>query len=167
MKLEKIALIAEITGGVAILVSLIFVGIQFKENAKATRSANASATIASLAGWYNDIGNNSESSALFYDFMADPLALSPQQRLQAVMNIHGIFIIFQNSFYLVKEGTLDPEMQNALTSVVLGVVDQPGFTFYWDQRRSFFFEEFREYINDILINGEPINSGYKEITRDD
>ena len=44
-KLKKIALIAEIFGGIVILISLIFVGMQFKENAKATKSANASATM--------------------------------------------------------------------------------------------------------------------------
>ena len=142
-KLKKIALITEIFGGIAILISLIFVGMQFKENAKATKSANASATMAAVANWYIEIGNNPESSELFYNFMAEPNALTPEQRFQAVMNAHGLFIIFQNSFYLSKEGTLDSEMQNALTSALLGAVDQPGFTFYWEHRKSFFFRDFR------------------------
>ena len=137
-KLKKLALLAEIFGGFAILISLIFVGIQFKENAKAVKSANASATIAKLGNWYQQIGNNKQSSELFYDFMANPDALTPQERFQAVMNVHGIFTVFQNSYYLTKEGTFDAEMQNALTSVVLGVIDQPGFSYYWDQRQSLF-----------------------------
>lgn len=165
-KLKKLALIAEILGGVAILISLIFVGIQFKENTKATKSANASATVASLANWYVEIGNNSESSELFYNFMAQPDTLTPQQRFQAVMNGHGLFIIFQNSYYLTKEGTLDSEMQNSLTSVMLAVVDQPGFKLFWDQRKSFFFKEFRLYVDDILVNEKPIQSIYKDITKD-
>jgi len=165
-KLKKIALITEIFGGIAILISLIFVGMQFKENAKATKSANASATMAAVANWYIEIGNNPESSELFYNFMAEPNTLTPEQRFQAVMNAHGLFIIFQNSFYLSKEGTLDSEMQNALTSALLGAVDQPGFTFYWEQRKSFFFRDFRLYIEDIIINGEPINSIYKDIPKE-
>ena len=164
-KLKKLALLAEIFGGFAILISLIFVGIQFKENAKANKSANASATIATLGNWYQQIGNNKQSSELFYDFMADPDALTPQERFQAVMNVHGIFTVFQNSYYLTKEGTLDAEMQNALTSVVLGVIDQPGFSYYWDQRQSFFFKEFRGYIDNIIRNGEPRDSGYKDFSK--
>ena len=142
IKLKKIALIAEILGGIAILISLIFVGIQFKENTVATKSQNASTTMAALANWYIAIGNNSESSELYYSFMADPEAMTPEQRFQVVMSTHGIFIIFQNSFYLSKEGTLDSEMQNTLTSVMLGILDQPGFKFYWEQRKSFFFQRF-------------------------
>ena len=44
-RLKNIALVAEIFGGIAILISLIFVGFQFKENTKATRSATATSTI--------------------------------------------------------------------------------------------------------------------------
>lgn len=165
-QLKKIALIAEIFGGIAILISLIFVGIQFKENTKATKSANATATVAAMANWYVEIGNNSESSELFYNFMADPDLLTPQQRFQAVMNSHGLFVIFQNSFYLSKEGTLDSEMQQSLTSAMLGVLDQPGFKFYWEQRKLFFFKDFREYIEDIIKNGKPINSVYKDMDKE-
>jgi hypothetical protein len=165
-KLKNIALIVEIFGGIAILITLIFVGIQFRENTKATRSATATATIAALADWYIEIGNNSKSSELYYNFMANPDVLTPQQRFQAVMNTHGVFMIFQNSFYLSKEGTLDSEMQNSLTSAILGALDQPGFKFYWEQRKSFFFEDFRMYIEDIIINGESINSIYKDIPKD-
>ncbi len=166
-KLKNIALIAEIFGGIAILVTLIFVGIQFRDNIKATRSATATATIEALSNWYTELGNNSESSELFYNFMADPDVLTPQQRFQVVMNVHGVFMVFQNSFYLSKEGTLDDEMQNSLTSVVLGVMDQPGFKFYWEQRKSFLLEEFRMYIEDIMINGKSINSGiYKDIPKE-
>ena len=165
-KLKKLALIAEILGGIAILISLIFVGIQFKENAKATKSANASATVAAMANWYIELGNNKESSELFYDFMADPDLMTPQQRFQVVMNAHGLFIIFQNSYYLSKEGTLDSEMQNSLTSVILAVVDQPGFNFFWEQRKAFFFKEFRLYVEDIIENGEPVKSIYKDIPKE-
>ena len=49
--LKKIALVAEIFGGIAILNSLIFVGIQFKENTKATRSATALATVSEMTSW--------------------------------------------------------------------------------------------------------------------
>ncbi|MBC2838591.1 hypothetical protein [Robiginitalea sp. SC105] len=166
VKLKKLALLAEIIGGFAVLISLVFVGFQFRENAKATKSANASATISSLGDWYQQIGNNQQSSELFYNFMAAPDSLTPQQRFQAVMNVHGIFIIFQNSYYLSKEGTLDAEMRNALTSVILGVKDQPGFHFYWKQRKSFFFKEFRDYIEEVVNNNESINSVYKDFSEE-
>jgi hypothetical protein len=56
--LKKIALITEIIGGVALFVSLIFVGVQFKENTTATRSATANAANAITVSWYTETGNS-------------------------------------------------------------------------------------------------------------
>jgi hypothetical protein len=90
-KLKNIALYAEIFGGIAILISLIFVGFQFKENTKATRSATATATISTMASWYADIGNNQQSSLLFYKFLGAPDSIPKEQRAQAIWNLHSMF----------------------------------------------------------------------------
>ena len=166
-KLKDIALIAEIFGGIAILISLIFVGVQLKENTKETRSATASSTISAMASWYADIGNNQQSSMLFYKFLATPDSIQKDQRIQAIYNLHSMFLIFQNSYYLVKEGTLDPSIQESLTVVIKGVRDQPGMIYYWKTRKTIFFEEFRSYVDDILLTTDPISEGiYEKIERD-
>ncbi len=60
--LKKIALITEIIGGIAILISLIFVGFQFRENTIATKSATANAANAITVSWYTQTGNSAQSS---------------------------------------------------------------------------------------------------------
>jgi hypothetical protein len=78
-RLQKISILTEIVGAVAIVISLIFVGIQFTENTKATKSATAASTVATISSWYSDIGNNQQSSSLFYNFMADPDSLTSEE----------------------------------------------------------------------------------------
>ena len=158
-KLKNIALFAEIFGGIAILISLIFVGFQFKENTKATRSATATATISTMASWYSDIGNNQQSSMLFYKFLATPDSIPQEQRIQAIYNIHSMFLIFQNSYLLVKEGTLDVRIQESLTEVIKGVRNQPGMLYYWETRKSIFFEEFRAYVDETLQSADQVSDG--------
>ena len=161
-KLKNIALVAEIFGGIAILISLIFVGFQFKENTKATRSATATATISTMASWYADIGNNQQSSELFFKFLATPDSIPKEQRIQAIYNLHSMFLTFQNSYFLVKEGTLDPRIQESLTVVIKGVRNQPGMLYYWKTRKSIFFEEFRVYVDEILKTTDTISEGIYE-----
>lgn len=163
---KTIARFTEVTNGVAIVISLIFIGVQFGGNIKATRSATASATSSIIAKWYTDIGSNEQSAALFWNFMADPDTLSPQKRFQAIMNIHGLMLIFQNSYYLAKEGTLDMQIQESLTIVIYGIKDQPGFELYWKSRKSIFLEEFQIYIDKIMTSEskKAISEGiYKKI----
>jgi len=113
--LKKIALLAEIFGGIAIIVSLIFVGIQFKENTKATKSATANAANAITVAWYSETGNSAQSSQLMWDYVKDPKSItSNAEKYQVTILLHGLFLAFQNSYYLAAEGTLDQNINESL-----------------------------------------------------
>jgi hypothetical protein len=56
LTLTEIAELAEVIAAVAIVISLIFVGMQLRENTIATKSANANASVAAIQDWYeNDL----------------------------------------------------------------------------------------------------------------
>jgi len=158
-KLQELALLSEIIGVVAILISLIFVGIQIKDHTKELRSGSSIATTNAMANWYSSIGNNKQSSKLFYTFLATPDSIPKNEKLQAIYNLHSMFLIFQNSYYLEKEGALDSEIHNSLTVVIKGVRDQPGMLYYWKTRKTIFFKEFRQYVDEILKTKDPISEG--------
>jgi hypothetical protein len=163
-RLQKISIITEIVGAVAIVISLIFVGIQFTENTKATKSATAASTVATISSWYSGMGNNQQSSSLFYNFMADPDALTSEERFQVVIILHGLFLTFQNSYYLSLEGTLDTRIAESITKAVVGVKGQPGFRLFWKLRRELFFPEFQEHIDKIVNTDIEISEGmYKAV----
>ncbi|WP_455170310.1 hypothetical protein [Aegicerativicinus sediminis] len=165
-RIQKISIITEIVGAIAIVISLIFVGIQFTENTKATKSATAASTVATISSWYNELGNNQQSSSLFYNFMADPEALTSEERFQVIINMHGLFLAFQNSFYLSQEGTLDSDLQESITKVAIGVKDQPGFRLFWKLRRELFFPEFQKHIDNIVDTDIEISEGmYKSVDK--
>ena len=158
-KLKNIAIITEIFGGIAIVISLIFVGFQFKENAKATRSATATATIASMSSWYSDLGNNQQSSMLLWQFLTAPDSVPQEQRLQPIFNLHATFLLLQNSYLLVEDGTLDARIQTSLAQAIKGVRNQPGMILYWKLRRSIFIEEFQIYVDEILQSTDKVPEG--------
>ena len=81
MKLEKWALMSEIVGAGAIVISLIFVGVQLQANASATKSATASAASAATSSWYIAMGTSEQASALFFNFMNAPDLLTPEERI--------------------------------------------------------------------------------------
>ena len=164
-KLSDYALIAEIISAIAIVLSLVFVGLQLNSNAKATRSATANTSVATQSNWYAALGRDADTSAVFLRAMGNPDEQTPEQWLQFVFMMHGTMLNFQNSFYLVEEGTLDPEIRDSLTDVLLAIKDQPGFQRYWQQRHSIFFPEFQDYVDDIFASDETNSIGvYKEFS---
>ena len=71
-KLSEYALVAEIIGAIAIILSLFFVGYQVNDSAKATRSATANEAISSLSAWYAGMGQTDQASANFLNAMTNP-----------------------------------------------------------------------------------------------
>ena len=163
-KLQKITIVTEIVGALAIVISLIFVGIQFTENTKATKSATAASTVATISSWYTEMGNNQQSSSLFWNYMAAPESLSSEERFQVIISLHGLFLTFQNSYYLSQQGTLDSHIQASITKAAVGVKDQPGFRLFWKLRRELFFPEFQKHIDEIVDTDIEISEGmYKAV----
>ena len=163
--LKTIALITEIIGGIALFVSLIFVGVQFKENTTATKSATANAANAITVSWYTKTGNSEQSSQLLWDYIKDPKNITTAgEKFQATLLLHGLILSFQNNYYLANEGTLDQNVQKSLTASISSIKNQPGWQEYWKNRESHFFSEFRDYMNSILKSDSEVDEGiYKDL----
>ena len=150
MKLQDLASIAEIVGGVAVIVSLIYVGVQVNDNTAAIRSAAASDATTTMQSWYVEMGTNRQASDVWFNAMTSEESLPPHDEFQFMMSMHVAILGMQNSYLLVKEGTLDTEFREAVTTAIVAVKDLPGMSRYWRQRRGFFHTGFAEYVDGLL-----------------
>jgi hypothetical protein len=166
--LKKVALLTEIIGGIAIVISLIFVGFQFRDNTIATKSATANAANAITIAWYNETGNSAQSSKLMWDYIKNPKSItSGGEKFQVTMLIHGLLLSFQNSYYLAAEGTLDQNVHESLSAALIAAKNQPGFLEFWENRKSLFFEEYRDYVTSILTSDSEVTEGIYENLKDE
>ncbi len=142
--------IGELIGGIAIIVSLIYVGIQVNDSASAVRSASANDANVAMQNWYMQIGSNQQTSELIYNALMSEQALLNQEEFQFLMMFHAAFLAFQNSYLLAEEGTINVELREALTGVILGTKDLPGMIRYWRQRKSYLHPGFADYVDQLL-----------------
>ena len=149
-RLADLAHLAEIVGAFAVVVSLVYVGIQVNDGVGASRSASVNDANVALQSWYLEVGSNEQTSDLFYRGLLSNEALPNEEEFQFLMIFHAVFLAFQNSYWLAEEGTLDPELLEALTAAILGVKDTPGMQRYWRQRRSYLNASFGLYVDELL-----------------
>jgi hypothetical protein len=147
--------IAEIVGAVAIIISLVYVSIQVRDNTSAIRSAATNDAATAMQSWYMTIGSSEQTSTIFYQGVTDPDSLNREQMFQFIMITHAAFLGFQNGFALAKQGTLDPEIRDSITNTLLATKDQPGYKLYWRQRGPLFNRSFREFVDEL--NSRPTN----------
>ena len=149
-KLSDLASIAEIIGAFAVVLSLIYVGVQVNDSVSAVRSASANDANEAVQNWYLEVGSNAQTSKLFYDGLTSKEPLPTHDEFQFLMMVHGAFLGFQNSYLIAAEGTIDIELLKALTGAIVLVKDLPGIKRYWRQRRSTFHSEFASYVDELL-----------------
>jgi hypothetical protein len=150
VKLSDLASIAEIVGAFAVVISLIYVGVQVNDSTRAVRSASANDANVAVQNWYLQIGSDQQTSELFYSSLMSEGFTSREEEFQFIMMFHGAFLAFQNSYLLAEEGTIDPELREGLTGAILTVKDTPGMRRYWAQRRITLHPRFVRYVDELL-----------------
>jgi hypothetical protein len=153
---QEIGTLSEIIGSIAVVVSLIYLAIQIRDSAKASRSAAVTDATGGIQLWYQELGSNPATAELFLNGMADPDALSKRDQFQFVMLVHSIFLGFQRSYFLGKAGTLDIGLRDSIGTAVHAVNNQPGIHFYWRERKIFFQPEFAEWVEQLLSR-QPVS----------
>ena len=156
MKLKELASFAEIIGAFAVVVSLVYVGIQVNDSAGAVRSAAANDANVALQAWYLQVGADRETSSIIYRGLMSEQALTNEEEFQFLMMIHGAFLGFQNSYLLAEEGTIDEELLSSLNTTFGNITRLPGMKRYWKQRRSYLHSGFAEWVDRVSAQGTEI-----------
>jgi hypothetical protein len=120
-RLADLASIAEIIGAIAVVISLIYVGIQVNDANSAVRSAAANDANVAVQSWYLQIGSDPENSRFYYGALMSEEALPNEREFQFLMMTHALYLGLQNGFLLAEKGTIDPELRRALGTAVYGI----------------------------------------------
>lgn len=130
MNWQAIGALSDIVGAVAVVVTLIYLAVQIRDSAKASRSAAVTDATGGIQAWYQELGSNPQTAELFLNGMANPGALPRQDQFQFLMLVHSIFLGFQRSYFLSKAGTLDVGLRDSIGTAVHAVNHLPGIRFY-------------------------------------
>ena len=153
MKLDQWAKVAEIIGAAAVVISLVYVGIQVNDSAVAARSAAANDVNVALQNWYIEIGSDEQTSELLYGGLMSDEALPDAQEFQFLMMTHAFFLALQNSYLLAEEGAIDQELRNSMSVTIGGINELPGMRRYWRQRKSYLHSGFVMWVEDLMAIG--------------
>ena len=67
MNWEALGAIGELTGAFAVVVSLIYVGVQVRHSAGAVRSAAANDASVAMQNWYLEMGSNRQAGDIWFN----------------------------------------------------------------------------------------------------
>jgi len=155
MNLQKYALVAEIAGGVAVVIGLIFVGLELRQN---TRAQRVTATQTLVVDYENAIDNLADAdTACIYVLGINGLQnLSGIERYRFFVLWFHIFRAAEQLHYYSLEGMIEPQIWRGFQRQLNEVSRLPGVREWWNIRRDWFSDDFQRFVDDLVASGTAV-----------
>jgi len=155
MTLSDLANIAEIVGSIAVVISLVYLAMQIRQNTKTVRNATLQSNTALWSSLLTAVAEPGLVEAYAAGLSGTPNIQSVHYT-QFFLLCRGIFVAFENQYYQFREGALDQETyegyERAISQQLLAF---PGFRLWWRQSSSVFSPTFVAHV-DEMIRAVPV-----------
>lgn len=158
MSLEAMGNIGEIIGGIAVVVSLVYLAIQMKQNTMSVRSATYQAIVASAAACNVTLTQSKDLARIFRIGSDDPSALDEDERVQYWFLCSQFLDIYENLYLQYHHGTIGDDYWVPRSVSYLELFKAPGFAMNWRERRTDYAVPFREFVDTALESGEHVKT---------
>jgi len=142
--------VAEIGAATGVIISLIFVGLQFQNTTEATEAATREA-INQKDMDFLSLRLDSSVLARANAKLDNDEALSPLEESQLVHQEYVNFISFEHSFYQYKKGVLEPDEWMRHENIVrIQIEGSEHALIMWTRKRDTFTPKFRELVDNFV-----------------
>jgi len=133
MNWEAIATVAEVIGAIGVVASLLYVGIQIRQNSETTKAATIAQVLDQSASVSLIMAADKAVASVFARGLEEPSSLEKDERAQFRQIMFALFRRYENSEYQFHQGLLPPENWQALKANMASVVGTPGFQWWWER----------------------------------
>lgn len=149
MTLEQLSLISQIVSAIAVIASLIFVGIQLSQATAAIRASSSEAHAALYTELVHSIIDNADFAKIWTVGTADPSALSEEEWVRFVAYSSALFRQYETSRVQWLRGRLDDEHWQTIQKQAVSLRTLPGLEAAWRVRGHWYSQDFRDWFEGL------------------
>lgn len=156
MNWDALAAVAELVGALVVVVTLVYVAMELRENTKALRKSAADSALAVVLEFTGDMARDNEVSQLLTQGTEDWDSLSESDRARLAYVLFRVFKIFENIHYHHSLGTLDEETWVGWRNVCLYFAHSQAGRLYLGVRKHWYSQRFLEWIDSEVSPSERL-----------
>ena len=149
-KLQEYALLAEIMSAVVVTLSLIFVGLQIRNNTNASEASTLQAISAIEVEILLASSASPERAAAISRFAEDPSQLASEQLEQGAYAMMANLRHWENLYLQYRAGFLSEEAWETRSAVMKSAISGPGGRWLIANLPEIFGGPFLEYAKDVI-----------------
>lgn len=143
---------SELVGLSAVLLTLIFVGFELRQNTRAVESSATQEVHANFASWYESLQGDPALLMITVKGMQDYGSLTTAEKAQFI----AVFMVFssncQTAYYKWRDGLLDEELWGGWRALSQNFFSTAGGKAFWEERSYMFGSGFRDFVyNEVML----------------
>ncbi len=153
LDINTLAAWGEFIGGIAVVVSLIYLASQIRMNTKTVRASNFGSQIAASSEWSRMIVDPLAAS-LYVRGLEDFVGLSAEDQVRFNGLIGHLFGMTLNVRHLRRRGLYDADMSGSQEKSIAHILQSPGARQWWTANRHWWESEFSDFVDGLIREGE-------------
>lgn len=154
MNIGELANYAEVIGGVAVLISLIYVAIQIRQNTAVVRTSNYADLSFKVSEFNQMIAENDELADIYTRGTESYQNLSEIEQIRFNMTVSRLMQAIQAMFHLRQRGYIDSKLAQTNFDSVALFLAAPGLQEWWQANSQWWESEFQHFVNGLIAMGK-------------
>jgi hypothetical protein len=158
MSIQEWGAIGEVVGGVAVVLSLLYLASQIRQSTKTAKASSRQSILDKFydAGW--DLGKHPHLQRALALGLNDFDSLSNEDKSTFAVVSGRYAGNLYNALLLRKAGLLDPETLRLIGNVFVSSISTPGGHQWWQIEGRGFYPQLQEYVDTRLSSPDAPNS---------
>ena len=152
MNWEAIGAVGEIVGALVVLVTLVYLAMQIRQNTKSVQAAAVDSANSQVSKIREVIFADADVANMYRRGNEDPASLSEDDTIRYRLLIHNIMLSLSNSITQASVSGLSESMTQVELPILGRVVGTAGGRWFWETYRDEFEESFRGTIDELYLD---------------
>ena len=149
MNWEATSAVAEVIGVIAVVVSLVYLSVQIRQNTKVAKAATRQAIAESTEKLGDDLINNSDMAEIFVRHMSGG-ELSPVENLRLQARCYRDMQHWENIHYQFNQGLVSQDQWRGFQKNLVTLLAIDAYREYWEHESTHYSDAFQAEIASIL-----------------
>lgn len=156
MNWEAIGAFGEFVGAGAVVVSLIYLAIQIRDQNSEARTAGMHAVSQGFRDGIVSLAEIPHVAEIWIKSNEDPTSLADEELVQMFAVAQRNFRVWEEAFRLHRDGRLDEEIWEGITKQYASFLAHRGFSYVWKFRSQYYSEDFRDFVDNLSASDYAI-----------
>jgi hypothetical protein len=144
---NAVSAIANVLAAISVVVTVVYLAIQIRQNTRATHSQTYQLATSNLAEMAGIIGSDKQLARIFRIGMINPGQLDEDELTQFGYLGISLFRRFENVFFQYQSGMIGEDFWTGHRDNILWFFHRPGMQVWWKDRKFAFSRRFREFLD--------------------